>query len=79
MSPNQPRTVKNMYRYVLERMKERLSDVSVNLLDCLNKAEYFKSVGEETSDEIRKLVEGLEEDFKIIHKFEKKIDKKNKE
>ena len=41
MSPNQPRTVKNMYRYVSERMKERLSDVSVNLLDCLNKAEYF--------------------------------------
>lgn len=51
----------------------KLSDISVNLLDCLNKAEYFKSVVEETTEEISKLVEGLEEDFKIIHKFEKKI------
>lgn len=76
MNLNSPRTVKNMYKYVAIRMKERLSNMSVILLNSLNQAEMFKSVVEETSEEIRKLVAGLEEDFKIIRKFEKKIEKR---
>jgi len=76
MTQASPRTVKNMYRYVAERMKERLSKVSEVLLDSLNKAEMFKSVVEETGQEIQKLLAGIEEDFKIINKIEEKINKK---
>ena len=70
----EPRTVKNMYKYVAERMKERLSNMSVVLLNSLNQAEELKSLVEETSQEIQKLVAGLEEDFKIIRKLEKKVE-----
>ena len=68
------RTVKNMYKYVAERMRERLSKVSVVLMNSLNEAEMLKSVVEETATEIRNLVEGLNEDFKIIRKLEKKVE-----
>ena len=70
----EPRTVKNMYKYVAERMKERLSNMSVVLLNSLNQTEELKSLVEETSLEIQKLVAGIEEDFKIIHKLEKKVE-----
>ena len=71
-----PRTIKNMYKYVAERMKERLSNLSIVLLDSLNKAEIFKSVVQEISDQIGTLVEGIEEDFKIIRKIEKEIERR---
>ena len=76
MTQIQPRTIKGMYKYLAERMKERLSDMSVVLLSSLNQAEELKSLVAETSQEIQKLVAGIEEDFKIIHKLEKKIDQK---
>ena len=68
------RTIKNMYKYVGKRMMERLNRVSFILLDYLNKVEMVNSTVQEAGDEIRKLMLDLEEDFKIIHKLEKKVE-----
>lgn len=61
MDQNSPRTIRNMYKYVAERMKGRLNKISLV---------------QEISDEMRKLIADIDEDFKIIRKIEKKINKR---